>query len=58
MQCRSHHLQHMLQQRGLEAGLQQLEHILGGFDEAVAHDDVGPALKQIGAAGIKVGGCA
>eukprot|EP00891_Asterochloris_glomerata_P003228 jgi/Astpho2/3228/Aster-x1134 len=50
----SYHLQHMLQQRGLEAGLQQVEQILGGFDEAVAHDDVGPALKQIWAAGIKV----
>ena len=58
LQCRSYHLQHMLQQRGLEAGPQQVEQILGGFDDAVAQDDVGPALEQIRAAGIKVRGWA
>ncbi len=49
-----HHLHVLLEAQGAEAPDETFEHVLGGFEQVVAHPDVEPGLQRLADAGVAV----
>lgn len=49
-----HHLQVLLESQGATSSDETVEHVLGGFEQVVAHPDVEPGLQRLAEAGVAV----
>lgn len=49
-----HHLQVLLEAQGAESSDESFEHVIGGFEQVVAHPDVEPGLRRLADAGVPV----